>query len=270
MFNINLKKFIININFSIFKIIGLNYFIYLFFIFINIKKIISEKNLNTLNNIFKKLKINFKGKLFFIDILAINNISGENNCFGLIREIFFKNVYLSKFIFTDSSKNDCIDLGANVGIFSLLASKFFNKVYSVEPQIRYIDCYKKLMRDNHVINAFLINGYLFNLNEFDDERANLIDFNKLVEKESLKDVFLKIDIEGSEFGLFQDINLNKVSAVSMEVHQNKGNLQNVLEKLMIYEFDYVLCNNFGEVVSNHNLATYLYGSKKNSSILLLK
>ena len=270
MFNINLKKFIININFSIFKIIGLNYFIYLFFIFINIKKIISEKNLNTLNNIFKKLKINFKGKLFFIDILAINNISGENNCFGLIREIFFKNVYLSKFIFTDSSKNDCIDLGANVGIFSLLASKFFNKVYSVEPQIRYIDCYKKLMRDNHVINAFLINGYLFNLNEFDDERTNLIDFNKLVEKESLKDVFLKIDIEGSEFGLFQDINLNKVSAVSMEVHQNKGNLQNVLEKLMIYDFDYVLCNNFGEVVSNHNLATYLYGSKKNSSILLLK
>ena len=109
-----------------------------------------------------------------------------------------------------------------------------------------------------------------NLNEFDDERTNLIDFNKLVEKESLKDVFLKIDIEGSEFGLFQDINLNKVSAVSMEVHQNKGNLQNVLEKLMIYEFDYVLCNNFGEVVSNHNLATYLYGSKKNSSILLLK
>ena len=270
MFNINLKKFIININFSIFKIIGLNYFIYLFFIFINIKKIISEKNLNTLNNIFKKLKINFKGKLFFIDILAINNISGENNCFGLIREIFFKNVYLSKFIFTDSTKNDCIDLGANVGIFSLLASKFFNKVYSVEPQIRYIDCYKKLMRDNHVINAFLINGYLFNLNEFDDERTNLIDFNKLVEKESLKDVFLKIDIEGSEFGLFQDINLNKVSAVSMEVHQNKGNLQNVLEKLMIYDFDYVLCNNFGEVVSNHNLATYLYGSKKNSSILLLK
>ena len=270
MFNINLKKFIININFSIFKIIGLNYFIYLFFIFINIKKIISEKNLNSLNNIFKKLKINFKGKLFFIDILAINNISGENNCFGLIREIFFKNVYLSKFIFTDSSKNDCIDLGANVGIFSLLASKFFNKVYSVEPQIRYIDCYKKLMRDNHVINAFLINGYLFNLNEFDDERTNLIDFNKLVEKESLKDVFLKIDIEGSEFGLFQDINLNKVSAVSMEVHQNKGNLQNVLEKLMIYDFDYVLCNNFGEVVSNHNLATYLYGSKKNSSILLLK
>jgi len=270
MFNINLKKFIININFSIFKIIGLNYFIYLFFIFINIKKIISEKNLNTLNNIFKKLKINFKGKLFFIDILAINNISGENNCFGLIREIFFRNVYLSKFIFTDSSKNDCIDLGANVGIFSLLASKFFNKVYSVEPQIRYIDCYKKLMRDNHVINAFLINGYLFNLNEFDDERTNLIDFNKLVEKESLKDVFLKIDIEGSEFGLFQDINLNKVSAVSMEVHQNKGNLQNVLEKLMIYDFDYVLCNNFGEVVSNHNQATYLYGSKKNSSILLLK
>ena len=70
MFNINLKKFIININFSIFKIIGLNYFIYLFFIFINIKKIISEKNLNTLNNIFKKLKINFKGKLFFSENLT--------------------------------------------------------------------------------------------------------------------------------------------------------------------------------------------------------
>jgi hypothetical protein len=270
MFNINLKKFAININFSIFKIIGLNYFVYLFFIFINIKNIIREKNLNILNNIFKKLKINFKNKIFFIDISAIDNISGENNCFGLIREIFFKNVYLSKFIFTDSSKNDCIDLGANIGIFSLLASKFFNNVYSIEPQIKYIDCYKKLISDNHVTNAFLINGYLYNSNEFDNDYANLIDFNKLVKKESLKDIFLKIDIEGSEFGLFQDINLNKVSAISMEVHQNNGNLQNILEKLMIYDFDYVLCNSLGEVVSNHNLATYLYGSKKHSSILLLK
>jgi hypothetical protein len=126
------------------------------------------------------------------------------------------------------------------------------------------------MSDNHVTNAFLINGYLYNSNEFDNDYANLIDFNKLVKKESLKDIFLKIDIEGSEFALFQDINLNKVSAISMEVHQNNGNLQNILEKLMIYDFDYVLCNSLGEVVSNHNLATYLYGSKKHSSILLLK
>ena len=59
MFSKNVKKLIININFAIFKIIGLNYFLYLFFILKNIKSIISDKNLNTLNKTFKQLNINF-------------------------------------------------------------------------------------------------------------------------------------------------------------------------------------------------------------------
>ena len=268
----NIKKILINFNIRILNLIGFkNYFKYLFFFFFNIKKIFINKNLDSLNKIFYSLQINYKNNFFLINVSKIDDISGEKNCFGLIREIFFKNIYLSKFKFDDPKKINCIDLGANIGIFSLIAAKMFNKVFSVEPQSKYISCYQKLMNDNNVYNAFFLNSYVSDLNNLfnTNEKTNFLDIRQLIDSKKLNNIFLKIDIEGAEFKLFEKINFENINAISMEVHQKNGNINDILNSLIDYDYNFLLTDELGDIVKNDlNLVSYIFCVKKNSGISL--
>jgi FkbM family methyltransferase len=272
MIDKSIKKILINFNIRILNLIGFkNYFKYLFFFFFNINKIFINKNLDSLNKIFYSLKINYKKNFFFINISKIDDISGEKNCFGLIREIFFKNIYLSKFKFEDPKKINCIDLGANIGIFSLIAAKIFNKVFSVEPQSKYISCYQKLMNDNNVYNALFLNSYVSDLNNLfnTNEKTNFLDIRQLIDSKKLNNIFLKIDIEGAEFKLFEKINFENINAISMEVHQKNGNINDILNSLIDYDYNFLLTDELGDIVKNDlNLVSYIFCVKKNSGISL--
>lgn len=272
MIDKNIKKILINLNIRLSNLIGFkNYFKYLFFCFLYIKKIITNKNLNCLNKVFNTLHINYKNNFFFINISKIDDMSGENHCFGLIREIFFKDIYLSKFKFENPKKINCIDLGANIGIFSLIAAKIFNKVFSVEPQSKYILCYQKLMNDNYVNNAFFFNSYVADSNTFfnTNEKNNFLDISQLIDDKKLKNIFLKIDIEGAEFKLFEKINFENINAISMEVHQKNGNINDILDSLVDYDYNFLLTDELGNIVKNNlNLVSYIFCVKKNSGISL--
>ena len=267
-----IKKIFLNLNLKILYIIGFKSFLlYIYFIFLNLKKILKKKNLDILNDKFKKLSLNFYNKRFFFDIYEIDKLSFENNSFGLIREIFFRDIYLKFFKFSKPNEMYCIDLGCNIGIFSVLASKFFKKIISIDMNSKYEKPYNKIMLDNKVSNVVFFN-YLVGEVDFHKKRfiqdSKILDFDKLLISEKINNIFLKIDIEGHEFKLFEKINLDKVSGISMEIHQNEGDIEQLINKISKNKFSYILTNDLSEIVNDKKKATYIYAAKKSSDIIL--
>lgn len=269
-----INKIFININFKILKILGLKYFLFFILkIFLNSFKIIKSKNLDILNNQFKKLNLNFYKKKFYLNISEIDKLSGESNSFGLVREIFFRNIYFNYFKFLNSKNIYCIDLGCNIGIFSLLASKVFKEVKSIDVNKKYIKPYKKIMNDNNVHNAEFLNNFIGSFpynSEIKNHNSKIIDLNSFILSKNLKNIFLKIDIEGYEFQLFDNIDLNNIIALSMEVHPEKGNIDKLIDKISEFKFDYILANDLSEILTekDKDKATYIFAVRSNSFITL--
>ena len=90
-----MKKFLLNFGINTFFVLGaINYIILLFNFILRIKKIIQQKNLIPLDNTFNRISLKFNNNKFFINIEKLNYLCQEKDTFGLIREIFFRNVYL--------------------------------------------------------------------------------------------------------------------------------------------------------------------------------
>ena len=242
-----LKKFLLNFGRNAFLSLGtINYIILLFNFLLKIKKIFRLKKLTPLDNTFNKISINYNKKKYFINISKLNKLCSERDTFGLIREIFFRNVYLKNFNVSNFNKFICIDLGSNRGIFSLMASKIFKTVICVELQSKYNKCVHEIMLSNHQKNYKIINGVIgelgMNISNKLEFSQNKIDINQLIKNEADKHkVFLKIDIEGGEFKLFEEINLDLVEAISMELHKG-GDIDHILDKIKNKNF-FIECFN---------------------------
>ena len=267
-----IKKILSNYTPKILFIAGYKFFVFLiYYSFKNLKKIIISKNLESLNRCFNQISLNFKKNKFFFDIKKIDLLSEENNSFGLIREIYFRDVYLRFFKFENPKNINCVDIGCNIGMFSVLASKIFKDVKSIDMNIKYIEPYKRIMSDNFINNAQFFNYFVGSEHLLVEKNQDIkaLDFNKFINKEKLKNIFLKIDIEGFEFNLFENINLEDVSAISMEIHQNHGNIDVLIDKISNNNFMFILTNDLGDVVKDKKKATYIFASKIDSKIKLI-
>ena len=267
-----IKKIFLNFNINIISIAGINFFVkYVIFTFFNIFKIFELRNLDALNNKFKKLSLNFYKENFYFDIKGINDLSGEQNSFGLIREIFFKNIYLKNFKILNPKRVSCIDLGCNIGVFSLLASKIFKEVKSIDVNKKYIAPFKKIMDDNNINNSEFFNYFIGNSPFHEEIKKNYvekIDLNNFIILNNLKNIFLKIDIEGYEFQIIETLDFKNISALSMEIHQSEGNIEKIIKKISDNKFNYILNNDLSEIVKDKEKATYIFAVKENSDINL--
>ena len=54
----------------------------------------------------------------------------------------------------------------------------------------------------------------------------------------------------------------------MEVHQEKGNIDNLINKISEFKFDYILANDLSEIVYEKDKATYIFAVRSNSVISL--
>ena len=116
-----------------------------------------------------------------------------------------------------------IDIGANVGIFSLMASQVFNDVYSFEPMKENYELLENNLKINQISNVYLYNHALGKAESFGELITN--NFNnggtsvqvlKKKNKDTIKilalDQFnfknvdlIKIDVEGSELEVLEGL-----------------------------------------------------------------
>lgn|SRR3990167_133704 len=164
-------------------------------------------------------------------------------------EIFHEMTYLDKSFYPENIET-VVDLGANIGLFTLWVAHKYNpeKIVSVEMDKENFDLLKRnvdlnkysLKPDVTLVNKAIyskdssvsylkipFNKGMHRISEVEStETSEAISFKTLLKISNLKTIsLLKIDIEGSERFLFNDENkgifTKKVKYIAMEIHPNE-------------------------------------------------
>lgn len=153
----------------------------------------------------------------------------------LIRQIWGRDEYLGNGFLSVPDHGTVLDLGANIGVFSLLAlaANPSSRVIAIEPNASFLATWEANMRRNDlepraaVCQAFLgadtaVQRELRKTPECRD--AITLSADMLVAHFHLQRIdLLKCDIEGSEFSLFADGSLlDKTSQLAIELHKQAG------------------------------------------------
>ena len=183
----------------------------------------------------------------------------DTNSWASFYEIFIKRSYESNLVKLDVD-DVVVDLGANIGMFTLFASQKAKKVYSIEP---LPETYNSLVKNTEEVNNVItLNKALYSKEEemefvkneisisssFFRKKPNsetikvkTINFNNFVREYNIDRInYLKIDIEGAEFDLFENIDenylQNNIDKIFMEIHIMNENfkLNNILNKIDKY------------------------------------
>ncbi|MDQ2742767.1 MAG: FkbM family methyltransferase, partial [Chloroflexota bacterium] len=171
----------------------------------------------------------------------------EGSEFGFAREIYGRAVYFRPPEVILEPGDTVVDLGANVGVFTALASVVASRVIAVEAQSGFVDqIYENAARNgarNRVevefgligagAGAFSDTTVLHSASHFGAEPPTLT-MPDLMRRHALDHIdFLKGDIEGSEFALFEGGSewLTSVDTMAMEVHPKFGDVDHLVEIL---------------------------------------
>ncbi len=162
-------------------------------------------------------------------------------------------------------KKICVDIGANSGCFTELANKIFTKVHSYEPN-KFLN---ESIKNKNYTNVTVFNEAVGNENKknvrlmshtnndagscaLEDAIDNVIELknhwcNTVIDVVDMVDIetvieraggfidYLKVDCENSEFLIFNNKNLSKISFIAIELHHHMGKknwdiLKNHIEK----------------------------------------
>jgi FkbM family methyltransferase len=162
-------------------------------------------------------------------------VAGE--AFGLARELYGRRPYFAAPGFDLGRDDVVVDLGANAGLFTVLAAKLASRVVAVEAQSGYVaklrenlarhGCSDQVAVEFAAVGAgagLFGTGRLRREAHYSDE-PRISTMDELVARHGLARIdFLKIDVEGSEFDLFAHDTgwLDVVDRLAMEVHTEFG------------------------------------------------
>jgi len=191
----------------------------------------------------------------------------DNPTFGNVREIFARDCYLWK-LRLGVPQRHVLDLGANRGIFSILALVALQSdlVVGVEPLPVYLPVFEQLLNANHC-NPNRAPRYLrFIANpsrERQDPDHNVSIQTILAEQNIARFNLVKMDIEGHEKDLFREPEwLANVDSLTMELHpQLAGDLSLIPEALKRYGFEFALMDQAGQPAGVDS-AVFLVASSK--------
>ncbi|MBT4431709.1 MAG: FkbM family methyltransferase [Nitrospinaceae bacterium] len=222
------------------KICGLRiFFVYLGKLFLNYRIIIKNKNLVSADLAMAGLDI--------ISRVSNRSIKLDGRYFGGVREIYLRGVYFLPAGFEINHNDTAVDLGANVGVFSMIAATLGKKVIAVEAQSGVLDEIRLNAKKNDLMDKISIefgmigseSGLFSDYNGLESashygKKPPILSMNKILSRHNLKVIdFLKIDIEGSEFDLLNRDTawLSTVKKIAMEVHPEFGKVENLKTKL---------------------------------------
>jgi len=153
---------------------------------------------------------------------------------------------------TISSKDKIVfDIGANVGMYSVLYARYCKQVYCFEPLPRNLHYLYRILAINHFKNATIVPfavGERFQLANFQEHErhsegkisnsgtqpAVVIDLKTFIEKYNVIPDIIKIDVEGAEYDLLKSakdfINSVPTLEIMLSIHSDELRM-NCLELL---------------------------------------
>lgn len=179
---------------------------------------------------------------------------------SLAREIYGRNCYK----FNPGNYGTVIDLGANCGVFTMLASQFSSLVISVESDNKIMPTlFKKNIINNDIKNCIFINKYINE--EKNDDR--FITMSELIKLHNIQHIdFLKVDIEGWEKNIItQDsLWLKLVQNISIELHPIFGvDVKSIIDILNNFGFTVMVCDTDLNMIGDVDKYPYVYMYAKN-------
>ena len=238
-----LKKFFSDF-IGLFKICGLYIsFKWVLGIFLKIKSCVKEKNLQAADRFVGSGPFKVKRDKFQIQMTGENVISG-------IREIWIRDVYLQNGLLKIPENGIVVDLGANIGNFTLLAlASGCQKVIAVEPNKNLNDAFNKQIKINNFQSKVELQRYFIGgktdlqkqmLLREENSGAEFISAREFVNRNNLDRIdFLKCDIEGSEYELLNNDNIlfKNSKNVAIEIHGDKNKREEFIKKLKKLGFE---------------------------------
>jgi FkbM family methyltransferase len=223
----------------------------------------------------RNLTVQYRGKSIVVPVADIDRYlashGGDNPTFGNVREMYALDCYLNR-ISLPPPLETVLDLGANRGMFSLLALRAFDAklVIGVEPNPTYNSVLQTLLNANQLNGdrAIRYDRYVTSPSAEKRDPASNISIETICEEHNIERItFAKIDIEGYERDLFSEPQwLARVDTLAMEVHPGLvGDLSIIPQALSHYAFDHISVSQFGEP-RDVNEATFLYASRTGALI----
>lgn len=202
----------------------------------------------------------------------------DNHWLEIIDEVYIRKVYEP--YLPKAHHGICLDIGANVGFTSYYFSRYFDKVYSLEPSKTHRVALERMIKDAKLTNVEVLpyalshkNGretFVHNANRtsfslekvLDDktgsEEVETITIDTLVKQLDIKQIdFMKLDIEGSEGHVLTSEGFEKIvpilEAFVFEYHEwtnvSLANLFNII-------------NDYGYAIRKFPTQAQVFGCKK--------
>ena len=176
----------------------------------------------------------------------------------VIDESFSNKGYYKNLKFNIKDNFTVIDIGANIGAFTVPVAKIAKKVFSFEPEKDNFSLLKKNIKLNNLKNVYLFNcGILYKdgkkklfltpkpggeyslyLKSDYPEIIKVISLRRVFEDNSIEFChFLKIDAEGSEYEILKNLPsdyFKKIGIIALEYHDYivKNELKNIIKLLI--------------------------------------
>jgi len=189
------------------------------------------------------------------------HLKEDSFAFGSVRELYIRDCYFKLHPYAMYGKAKIIvDMGANRGAFSSLMTTQAEFIVSVECQEKYVPIIHHNMSINDYKDYVIETAFIGESGLFSDSDSPRITIDELFDRYHLDMIdFLKMDIEGSEFDLFRSGEwLQRVHAISMEVHPAYGDPNSILELLVKYGFTCVVANENLQRTNNIANISFIY------------
>jgi FkbM family methyltransferase len=210
---------------------------WLLFILLTLPQCLKHKNLQPADKLFGEGPISVKAKYGRVKLIG-------GQVFSSVREIWVRRVYLQDDFLKIPDNGTVVDLGANVGSFTMqaLAHSKSCKVIAVEPNTEFNKLFLLQIELNNFSNRVTLQRYFIGsssetqsemLRMPESSDAEFITQKKFIELNNLQSIdFLKCDIEGSEFDFINDSSLLEITKqLAIEIHNHAGDRKKFISKL---------------------------------------
>lgn len=237
---------------------------------LNAPSILKSRKLTALDAAMSRnMTVRFGDFRLDVPLADIDRVLAEKNdnpTFGNVREIYARNCYLQH-LRLKGPQHAVLDLGANRGIFSLLALVALDAeiVVGVEPVPLYSSVFKLIVEANHCNpdRAPRYTKFIASPSGEQQDPNHCVSIQTILREQKVDRFNLvKIDIEGHEKTIFSEPEwLERVDNITMELHPTfVGDLSLIPQALERFGFDYSLTDQAGKPAGIHS-AMFLCASR---------